>query len=87
MENENLINPIDEHISDDAPQQEDSLEQLIAEAEQRGYIRGRNERIAETMNLPAVLENPLRQHLSDSTPPDSGLVAEFLSDIRPSVWD
>lgn len=61
---------------DDAPQSapeateppettEADIEARIAEAETRGYLRGRNESIAELMREPAVFE---RQH-APGTPP------------------
>lgn len=50
------------------------IETLVAEAERRGYIRGRNERIEELMAEPGVWEQP------ESQP-------EILSRHRRSIWD
>ncbi len=64
---------------------------MIAEAEHRGYLRGRNEAIAERMRSPALLQNPARM-AADS--PSSGANTDddpysslFLSRLRPGVWD
>lgn len=63
----------------------EDIETLVSRAEQRGYLRGRNEAIAIEMQRPALLEDtavtrqsahedPLRQPM-------------ILSSIRPSIWD
>ncbi|MCM1448750.1 MAG: hypothetical protein NC082_00250 [Clostridiales bacterium] len=58
----------------------EKLESLLAEAEQRGYKRGRNENIA------AMMERP-----SDSDPllPDIGPEPQvlILNNMRPSIWE
>lgn len=51
------------------------VEALIAEAEQRGYLRGRNEAAAEMMNRPGMWQ------------PTEPKVTTFLSGLRPGVWD
>lgn len=66
------------------------IDALIAEAEQRGYLRGRNEVIAENMQQPALWEN-LRRHAhpqatEQPAQPDD-LANTFLSRMRPGVWD
>lgn len=65
---------------------------MIAEAEERGYRRGRNEAIAERMRAPGLLQNPVRTAAgnmggSDSANDDKGYESLFLSGLRPGVWD
>lgn len=59
------------------------VEALIAEAEQRGYIRGRNENIRELMREPGMLER------GGSCGTDEGYAAdvEILQRERISIWD
>lgn len=57
------------------------IEALISQARHEGYIRGRNEQIAASMNAPALFENPSPQSSLAS------LADGFLSAVRPSVWD
>lgn len=57
------------------------IEALISQARHEGYIRGRNEQIAASMNAPALFENPSPQ------PSGTSLADGFLSAVRPSVWD
>lgn len=70
-----------------------STETLIAEAEQRGYLRGRNEALAESLNRPAMMAEPgvgateAAAPASESQPLTDDLSSAFLSRIRPSVWD
>lgn len=64
--------------------QQPSLEQQLAEAEERGYHRGLNEQIARKMEEPAVWED------SAATPapaprPDTGY--HILQGLRHSIWD
>ena len=57
-------------------------EKALAEAEQRGYLRGRNERIEELMRAPAPLsrrQTPIAA-VADSEP-------MILSTPRVSIWD
>lgn len=60
----------------------DEVKALLAAAEQRGYLRGRNERIEELMSEPAMWQR-------DAT--DSGVADEsevlFLNNRRRSIWD
>lgn len=57
------------------------IARLIAEAEQRGYLRGRNEQIEATMmEQPDTAGSPQRDASEDSCP-------GFLSHIRPDFWD
>lgn len=59
----------------------EELQQLIAEAEQRGYNRGLNEQIENRMRAPGVWEQP-------SSPPSEGDGGfEILANRRRSVWD
>lgn len=58
----------------DEPGDGPDIEALVAEAERRGYLRGRNERIEELMAEPGVWEQP------ESQP-------EILSRPRHSIWD
>jgi len=59
------------------------MEALIAEAEQRGYMRGRNESIEELMRRPAMLQ---------TIPPADTTIPEtdepmILGNQRISIWD
>ncbi len=58
------------------------LRRLIEEAEQRGYIRGRNEQIEQLVMQPLDDDPTLPPAYSDS---DS--CPSFLANIRPSIWD
>lgn len=58
----------------------DEVERLVAEAEQRGYLRGRNETI-ETEVMPA----PAPSASDDSTVGES--CPSFLAHLRPGFWD
>ena len=70
-----------------------STEELIAEAERRGYLRGRNEALAESLNRPAMMAEPgvgateATAPATESRPLADELSSGFLSRIRPSVWD
>ncbi len=70
-----------------------SAEELIAEAEQRGYLRGRNEALAESLSRPAMMAEPgvgpeaASAPAAPSSPLTDDLSSSFLSHIRPSVWD
>lgn len=55
---------------------EPTLEQRLAEAERRGYLRGRNEALAERLERPALMVEPEPRREVD-----------ILADIRPSVWN
>lgn len=60
------------------------VESLVAEAEQRGYMRGRNEALAERMNEPGLWQ--LATTGDDFAVPASEEVT-ILNGIRPGVWD
>ena len=55
---------------------EEQLQQMLQEAEQRGYERGLNEQIEKAMDQPGVWEQP-----PDSTPPDP-TAWEILSKLK-----
>ncbi len=58
------------------------MARLIEEAEQRGYLRGRNEKIAETIGLPDEIADPKNDNEYSEEPCPS-----FLAHIRPGFWD
>lgn len=74
----------------------DDIEARLAEAENRGYMRGRNERIAELMREPALFErqaapsSPAGQSAAslcqggDSAPDSQPMI---LNNPRVSIWD
>lgn len=71
-----------------------ATEALIAEAERRGYLRGRNEALAERLSAPDMLAEPgvAPGSEAEAEPKQQGsgsdeLSSRFLSRIRPSVWD
>lgn len=63
------------------------IDALVAEAEQRGYLRGRNERISEELDAPALYGIPGGDDADKSQEEDPNNPCGFLSYIRPSVWD
>lgn len=67
----------------------DDIGRMLAEAEQRGYLRGRNERAEAMINRPLLFENPRRTATApDADPPAAdGLTEGFLTGLRPGVWD
>lgn len=68
------------------------LEARLAEAETRGYLRGRNERIEQLMREPAIFE---RQRGHPSIPSSKASGEEWQADSQPmilnnprvSIWD
>ncbi len=62
---------------------EEEVARLVAEAEQRGYLRGRNEKIAMEMRSPSLWET-IRD---DDQPDDDAEPPAILRYLRPSVWD
>ena len=72
------------HESKETPEAPD-IEALLAEAEQRGYLRGRNEALEASMHTPALLENSRLTRARALEAPDPASL--FLSRIRPGVWD
>lgn len=63
----------------------DEVNRLVAEAEARGYLRGKNENAAMSMSTPRLWENPCRTAMDQESLPDPS--NGFLSKIRPGVWD
>lgn len=64
---------------------EPSLEQQLAEAEERGYRRGLNEQIESRMNEPGTWEGT-----ASATEPAPGAAPEafrILGSRRRSIWD
>lgn len=61
----------------------DELAAMLAEAEQRGYLRGRNEQIELAMRAPSLWH--------ESAPPCDDAAEELqpaiLANLRPSVWN
>ena len=76
----------------DGPEIVADIEARIAEAENRGYMRGRNERIAELMRQPALFE---RQTSPSARDAPGGIAADsqgdslpmILNNPRVSIWD
>lgn len=64
-------------------QHEASLEQQIAQAEERGYRRGLQEQIKEKMNEPGVWESNKPANAQEPAP--GGF--RILADRRRSIWD
>lgn len=62
------------------------MEKLLAEAEERGYLRGRNESIGRLMREPGALERPLAQEEPGSSDRGDGSPM-ILSNPRVSIWD
>lgn len=60
------------------------VQALIAEAEQRGYLRGRNDAAQQWLNS-NLYDNPLRQPAPQEAA--DPLADAFLSAIPPGVWD
>ncbi len=59
------------------------LEAMLAEAEHRGYLRGRNEQITLAMQAPALWnEGPAMQPDTDTEPQPT-----ILANMRPSIWE
>lgn len=61
------------------------IDRMVAEAEERGYLRGRNEAANSLLNSPKLLENT-SLHESEKQSGDS-FAARFLSQIPRGVWD
>ena len=58
------------------------LEALLAEAERKGYLKGRNERIEELMKEPRMFQELTGPKSSAPQTEES-----FLANLRPSIWD
>ena len=79
----------DSNTTEDAPVQQPTpepeqpdIDTLIREAEERGYLRGRNEQIALAMKQPAHWESPGRPEKAETEP-----MPTILANMRRSVWD
>lgn len=66
---------------------ENSLQRQLEEAEQRGYLRGRNERIQQLMQEPAPLERPSASFPSGSGADTDQASPMILNNPRVSIWD
>lgn len=53
-----------------------TLAEMLRQAEERGYLRGRNDAITEQLTAPTLLQEPPSQP-----------TVTILGSIRPSVWD
>lgn len=96
-ENTPPVAPIDNSNDELGPESEapstptaEEIAALIAEAEERGYLRGRNEMIEQMMQEPPLFSNPARHKgyaptASSASEPDPA--RDFLAHIRPQVWD
>lgn len=71
-----------ETTGETAPEAPTVDEKALADAEQRGYLRGRNERIEELMRAPAPLS---RRQAPTAAAADSEPM--ILSTPRVSIWD
>lgn len=60
----------------------EEIEQMVAEAEQRGYLRGRNEQIEQLMEAPTGYE-------TETLGEGAHLKGEpmILGNLKPSIWD
>lgn len=60
----------------------EEIEQMVAEAEQRGYLRGRNEQIEQLMEAPTGYE-------TETLGEGGHLKGEpmILGNLKPSIWD
>ncbi len=74
----------EEHRVESGETGQKSIEAMVAEAEMRGYLRGRNESIEELMKKPGESSKPLTPN--PGLPPAGG-TADILQRIRESIWD
>lgn len=80
-------------VEDEAPKPQEEpapdYEALIAEAEQRGYLRGRNERIEELMAEPAPFARQNASSRKAAPIPEEFASSEplILNNPRVSIWD
>ncbi len=75
-------------VAEEAPEvyDEERVRTLVAEAEQRGYLRGRNEKIEMELSRRGLFEQPDgREEAVGNADPRNP--CDMLSYIRPSVWD
>lgn len=64
-----------------------TLRRLVAEAENRGYIRGRNENIESWLDASDPFVPSHGSDKASTTPDDDDSCPEFLAHIRPGFWD
>ena len=69
----------------DSTATDDSFLRQLAEAEQRGYLRGRNESIEQLMREPAPLERPSAPLRPAAESGESAPM--ILNNPRVSIWD
>lgn len=69
------------------PEESGPSEAQLAEAENRGYLRGRNERIAELMREPAVFERGSTPGLPPGYDWQKDSQPMILNNPRISIWD
>lgn len=67
------------HFPADSP----DIDTLVAEAEKRGYLRGRNEKIELEMKRPALWDETAGEKKPDKPEPQPSI----LNNMRRSVWD
>lgn len=66
----------------------EEVARLVAEAEQRGYLRGLNENAREMMGRPALLENPrVRTAPEKDREACQTFASRFLTRLPRGVWD
>lgn len=66
----------------------EEVARLVAEAEQRGYLRGLNENAREMMRRPALLENPrVRTAPEKDRDTCQTFASRFLTRLPRGVWD
>lgn len=66
----------------------EEVARLVAEAEQRGYLRGLNENAREMMGRPALLENPrVRTAPEKDREACRTFASRFLTRLPRGVWD
>ncbi len=70
-------------MEEQTPAAAPSLEQQIAEAEERGYRRGLNEQIAAKMNEPGMWESAAR----DASAEAAAEGFRILDSRRKSIWE
>lgn len=71
------------HLAEMPEEQKPDVEKLIAEAEQRGYLRGVNEQIEKRMARPGLLEIAV----GDADKTENPRRCQILNVVRPCVWD
>ncbi len=74
--------PVESQIDTPEVEQPD-ITKMIAEAEERGYLRGINEQIEKRMSAPGLLEIPL----PDSEKGENPRRCQILNAVRPCIWD